>query len=182
MKNFNRQFLLFLGNRNNKQIHPILSNKKSPQTPTISKRWSGAVLVLSFAGFLDSAYLSLQHYLGFEVTCSLVHGCEQVLTSSYSVMFGIPVALLGVLYYLAVFLAMVAYLDRKQFVFFLVAVILPIIGFFFTLWFLFVQAILLKAFCLYCLVSAGITVGLFVLSAYYIFYGYRKGIGRNGAV
>jgi uncharacterized membrane protein len=134
-------------------------------------------LVVSFAGFLDSAYLTLKHYLAFQVPCSITHGCEEVLGSSYADIFGIPVALLGVLYYLAVFVSMVAFLDKGRFVFLKAVIAFPFVGFFFTIWFVFVQAVVLQAFCLYCLLSAGLTSALFALSVYYLFYGYRKSIG-----
>jgi uncharacterized membrane protein len=140
----------------------------------LDKWWIAGVLLFSFAGFLDAAYLTFKHYFAFQVPCSLVHGCEEVLGSSYATLFGIPVALLGALYYLAVFLAMVAFIDKGKFTFFKVVIGLPFAGFFFTIWFVFVQAVLLQAFCLYCLLSAGFTSALFLLSAYYIFYGYRK--------
>ena len=135
--------------------------------PSVPKWWIGGVLVLSFAGFLDASYLTAKHYLHFEVTCSFLNGCEQVLTSSYATIFGVPVALLGALYYLAVFTSGVAFLDRKKLIFLKAAVLLPVAGFLFTLWFLFTQVFLLQAFCLYCLVSALITTLLFMLSMYY---------------
>jgi len=127
------------------------------------------VVILSFGGFLDSSYLTAKHYLHFEVTCSFLNGCEQVLTSSYSTMFGIPVALLGVLYYLAVFLSAVAFLDRKKPIFLKAMVLFPVAGFAFSLWFVFVQAFLLEAFCLYCLLSALIAGCLFILTLCYFF-------------
>lgn len=135
--------------------------------PSVPKWWIGGVLLLSFAGFLDASYLTAKHYLHFDITCSFLNGCEQVLNSSYATILGVPVALLGALYYLAVFVSLVAFLDRKKLIFLKVAVVLPIVGFLFTLWFLFTQVFLLQAFCLYCLFSALLTTLLFVLSAYY---------------
>ena len=126
-------------------------------------------MVLSFAGFLDAVYLTANHYFDFSVTCSLVHGCEQVLNSSYATIFGVPIALMGALYYLAVFLAAIAFIDRKKFIFLKVVTILPISGFFFTIWLIITQAFFLEAFCLYCLISAAFTTGLFCLSFFMIF-------------
>jgi len=152
------------------------------QAPKVPKWWLAGVLLFSFAGFLDSAYLTLQHYIGFKLVCSVVYGCEEVLGSSFATLFGVPVALLGFLYYVALFLAAVAFIDRKKFVFLKFMVVVPIAGFFFTIWLVVIQAFILEAFCLYCLISAGLTTGLFFLSAYYLFYGYRKGIGSNRGI
>jgi uncharacterized membrane protein len=147
------------------------------QQKQIPKWWIGGVLLFSFIGFLDSAYLAAKYYLGGEVPCSLVHGCEEVLGSSFADLFGVPIALFGVFYYLSISLFAIAFIDRKKFVFLKAVVVLPIMGFFFTIWLIFVQAVLLEAFCLYCLISAGATSVLFALSVYYLFYGYRKSIG-----
>ena len=119
------------------------------------------MLGLSFAGFLDAAYLTAKHYLGFEIPCSILNGCEQVLSSQYATVFGMPVALFGAFYYLAVLLLIVAFLDRKNAVFLKGAVLLPIGGFLATLWFVFAQIVLLDALCFYCLVSGLLTTSLF---------------------
>jgi len=125
-------------------------------------------------------YLTAKHYFDFSVTCSIVRGCEQVLNSSYATVFGVPIALVGVFYYLVIFLAAVAFIDRGKFIFLKTMVIVPISGFFFTIWLLIIQAFFLEAFCLYCLLSAAFTTGLFVLSLLMIFrYVVIKGSGKQ---
>ncbi|HCM36796.1 MAG: hypothetical protein A3J30_00440 [Candidatus Wildermuthbacteria bacterium RIFCSPLOWO2_02_FULL_47_9c] len=141
---------------------------QNQQSRSAPKWWLGSTLALSFVGFLDASYLTAKHYLNFEIPCSILNGCEQVLTSQYATLFGVPVALLGALYYLAVFLLAVVYLDRGKEIFLKGAVFLPIAGFFATLWFLFVQGVLLRALCFYCLASALITTLLFCLSLFYL--------------
>jgi len=118
-------------------------------------------LFVSFIGFLDSAYLTATHYSGVLAPCIIVHGCDTVTTSSYSQIGGIPVALLGALYYLCVFLLILAFLDTKKRIFFVVARILTLVGFLFSLWFLYVQAALLHAYCIYCLGSLTTSTILF---------------------
>ena len=141
-----------------------------------------AMLGLSFAGVLDAAYLTAKHYLGFEIPCSILNGCEQVLSSQYATVFGMPVALFGAFYYLAILLLIVAFLDRKKAIFLKGAVLLPIAGFAATLWFLFAQIFLLNALCFYCLVSGFLTTSLFVLSTYFIWHGYFEGFRRKGNI
>lgn len=60
------------------------------------------VLSLAVIGLADAVYLSVKHYLGGAVPCSLTEGCDTVLTSPYAVFGGLPVALWGAFYYLTV--------------------------------------------------------------------------------
>src|SRR3990167_2289058 len=145
---------------------------QNQQSRSAPKWWLGSTLALSFVGFLDASYLTAKHYLGFEIPCSILNGCEQVLSSQYATVFGMPVALFGAFYYLAVLLLIVAFLDRKNAVFLKGAVLLPIGGFLATLWFVFAQIFLLDALCFYCLVSGLLTTSLFALSVYFVWHGY----------
>src|SRR5690348_14780226 len=62
----------------------------------------GGAIILSFLGFLDAAYLTILHYKNVIPPCSIAHGCETVLTSQYATLGPIPIALLGVFFYLVV--------------------------------------------------------------------------------
>jgi uncharacterized membrane protein len=156
----------------------------NPQTQNkaVPRWWLGGMLVFSFFGFLDASYLTAKHYLGFQVPCTILDGCEQVLTSQYASIFGIPVALFGAAYYLAVFLFVVAYVDRKQRIFLQGAVLLPIAGFLASAGFMVIQVFILNAFCFYCVLSAALTTVLFALSLHFIWHGYFKSDRRNTAV
>lgn len=120
-----------------------------------------AFLVVSFLGFLDSTYLTIKHYQGEVPPCSIIHGCEVVTTSKYSEIAGISVALLGALFYLAILLLAIGYIDSKKASVLKIICYLTPVGFVMSLWFLFVQAVLLKAYCQYCLFSAVTSTALF---------------------
>ena len=60
-------------------------------------------LVLSLIGITDSVYLTVHHYTAEPVPCSIVAGCEQVLTSSYAEISGIPLAAFGAAAYFVAF-------------------------------------------------------------------------------
>lgn len=68
-------------------------------------RWAAPVtLLLSVAGLLFSAYLTLEHYTtAVALVCpeTGVVNCAKVTSSPQSELFGIPVALLGLLYFAA---------------------------------------------------------------------------------
>ena len=93
----------------------MLTSEASSNKPAASSNWFAiACLIVSAFGFADATYLTTQHYLGLPVACSILEGCEQVTTSPYSLIFGIPVALLGSIFYLTALILCVIYLDSKK--------------------------------------------------------------------
>lgn len=136
------------------------SNKPSALIP---KLLIWGLILVSLAGFLDATYLTAKHYLGTPIPCSILDGCDEVTTSQYSVIAGIPVALLGSLYYLTIFILSVAYADTKKEWFAYVASHLTAVGFLASLWFVYLQFFVLHALCLYCLFSAVTSTILFIL-------------------
>jgi uncharacterized membrane protein len=122
-----------------------------------------AAAVVALVGVLDSVYLTLEHLSGRSVRCVVVSGCDAVLSSSYATIFGnVPLAAAGAVGYFAVFslatLAAFGYRGARG-----PAAALVALMFAFTLWLLYVQAFVLRAFCTYCLLSAAVTTTLFVL-------------------
>lgn len=127
-------------------------------------RWlPGAMLVVSMLGFADAMFLTVKHYTGTTVPCSITHGCDVVTSSVYSSILGIPVALLGSAFYIAVFALVFFALDQQKVALLRLAGRATIVGFLASLWFLFAQAFLIHAFCQWCLGSAITSTVLFVL-------------------
>ncbi len=61
------------------------------------------MIVLTLIGIALTAYLTYVHYAGIKVACVQGHNeCEAVQTSTYSKVAGVPVALLGLIGYIAV--------------------------------------------------------------------------------
>lgn len=134
-----------------------------------------AFLLVSFLGFIDASYLSVKHFVGTPLPCSVLRGCEEVTSSQYSVIGGIPVALLGAIYYLAIFVLVLSFLNGKlsfsgvdsgtpenQDKLLKLAARLTIIGLIASLWFIYLQLFIIKAICLYCMFSAFTSVTLFI--------------------
>jgi len=130
---------------------------------SISHILIGAFLLTTFIGFADAAYLTAKHYAGSIPPCSLTNGCEAVLTSAYATVGNIPIALAGSIYYLALFVAGVIYLDTKNARVLKAAAYITFIGFIASAILVGLQTLVIKAFCLYCLASAGTSTLLFVL-------------------
>ena len=129
----------------------------------ISKRIAAGFIALGFLGFLDSSYLAAKYYLGTPINCSIFEGCNQVASSPYAVMFGLPVALYGVAYYLAIFIATIAALDAGSAKIFRLVSWATVLGLLASAYFTYLQAFVISAWCIYCLGSAAISTILFVL-------------------
>ena len=127
-------------------------------------RWlKVSLLVVSLIGFIDAVYLTANHYFGVVAPCFVVQGCEQVTTSSYSQILGIPVALFGAIYYLVVLTIALRYAEKKQFKMLQIFHYITVVGLVMSLWFLYVQAFIIEAWCMYCLGSAVSSILLFIL-------------------
>ncbi|MBI5912936.1 vitamin K epoxide reductase family protein [Candidatus Azambacteria bacterium] len=123
--------------------------------------------IVSSIGLLDAAYLTIKHYRGGVPPCT-IHGCEVVLTSAQSEIAGVPVALLGALYYAAIFLLSLAYvISKKEKVLRHAAYITPA-GFIASAYFVYLQLFVINAICLYCMASATTSTMLFMLGMYVI--------------
>ncbi len=120
------------------------------------------VFIIALLGFIDASYLSIEHFQNIIPPCSVTGGCEVVLTSIYSTIFGVPVSLLGAIYYLIIMIGTLIFLESKNPILFKWSLLLTIPGFLFSLWFVYIQIFELHSYCIYCLGSFLTTTILFV--------------------
>ena len=118
--------------------------------------------IVAAVGLADSVYLTIHHLTAVPVPCSIISGCETVLTSQYAEIGGIPLAAFGALaYFLAFsFAILAAFGNRTMWTLFGVQVTLMGL---FTAWLIYLQAFVIEAFCQFCLLSALTTFTLFIL-------------------
>jgi uncharacterized membrane protein len=107
----------------------------------------------AFLGLIDSAYLGINSLQGFVVPCGVTGGCEEVLNSSYSHLFGLSISWFGFCFYglvaASALLSVFGFPGSLR-----VSMAASVLAFIVTLYLLYVQAFVLKAFCQYCLLSA----------------------------
>ena len=139
-------------------------NNSSMQPNSVPKNISWALPIVSVLGFADALYLTVKHYQGVAPSCIIFSGCDTVATSVYATIGPIPVALLGVIFYFFMLLLSLMYLDRRAKSALVVALLVSSVGVLFTLWFLYLQVFVIKAFCVYCIFSAITSITLFFLS------------------
>ncbi len=122
------------------------------------------VLIIALIGFADSTYLVIEHYQGVIPPCSIIGGCELVLTSVYASIIGIPVSLLGAIYYFIILVGSFAYLDTKKTEILKWTMLFTVFGILASPWFVFLQVFIIKSYCVYCLGSVITSTILFVMA------------------
>ncbi len=122
---------------------------------------------LAFLGLADALYLSYAHLTQNPLACSILEGCAIVANSPYSKIWGVPIAYLGVLYYIGMlkmafwanFVPLLQHAGRKLFIWG------AVLGASASVLFVYIQYTYIGAFCIYCLLSA-IATWLLGLCAY----------------
>lgn len=138
-------------------------------------------VMLAFLGIGDSVLLSLNYLSGEPMeSCPIFEdGCSAVTTSPYSAPLGIPLAFLGVGYYLLQTILMGAYLWKRRDIVLRAIVILATMGFAASMLFIFIQAFLIYAFCFYCILSA-VTSTLLAAIAWILFFSQARNSEPSG--
>src|SRR6058998_4192636 len=115
--------------------------------------------LVSLIGLGDAIYLTVQDLTGQSLRCTIVSGCNEVLSSPYAHIGSFPLAALGAIAYFTVFSLSVLAAFRYPLAKSLLAILLA--GMFATtLWLLYLQAFVIHHFCQYCLLSAAVTTVL----------------------
>jgi uncharacterized membrane protein len=135
-------------------IEPV-AGASIPKLPVV-----GAIVALM--GLADATYLTIHHLTAVPVPCSIIAGCETVLTSKYAEIGGIPLAAFGAAaYFVAFSLALLAaFGNRMMWMLFGIQVILMSIV---TVGLLYLQGFVIGAFCQFCLISAATTFAMLII-------------------
>ena len=130
----------------------------------------GVILILAFAffGLADSAYLAQHEIAGTPLLCNIqnLSGCNVVAQSAYSHLFGIPLAVYGIIFYGIVFalaaFELVVYdqLLRRA------LQALALFGVLFSAGATLLQVFVIQALCVYCLTSAFLALLVFLIACF----------------
>jgi len=127
------------------------------------------ILPLAIGGLAVSWLIYHKKNKNEKLVCIIGKDCDTVIHSQYSKTLGIPNEILGILYYaLVVALAILSYIGLEMIgpvplPFFLL--IIAGAAAIFSIVLIFIQAFVLKEWCEYCLVSATISIVIFVIEA-----------------
>jgi uncharacterized membrane protein len=119
-----------------------------------------ASAAVATVGLGIAAYLTIVHYAGGSPVCAIAHGCATVQKSSYAEVSGVPVALLGLLGYVAILLSLLRDDELAR----TVTAMLTLAGFAFSAWLTYVEVARIEAICIWCVGSAICMTLLAILS------------------
>ncbi|MCK5026807.1 MAG: vitamin K epoxide reductase family protein [Candidatus Pacebacteria bacterium] len=123
------------------------------------------VVVLSALGLLIAGYLTVRHFQHAQIGVCPVFGdgCDIVTSSKYSVLFGfLPLALLGVFYYLTIFTAQTIYAFSGNKTVLEFSAYISTMGALFSVYLLYLQGFVIGAYCFYCVSSAIVSLLIFL--------------------
>jgi uncharacterized membrane protein len=137
--------------------------------PVSSPRWrlvlTVALLVLAVAGTAISAYLAWENSQGKTGVCTVVHGCSTVQESKYGKILGIPISMPGLGLYLVLVAAAAVVISNyrgwRPYAT-LVGFYGAFFGFAFSVYLTYLEAFVIDAWCIYCIVSALLLTALVI--------------------
>lgn len=121
------------------------------------------VTVLALVGFVITSYLTYLHYANTRSFCDLSESisCDVVTTSIYSEVFGIPVSVMGMVYFIFnIFLVMFVKSPKSYLIVFLITLFVLFPSYYLTG----IEAFVLKAWCILCETSKVLMVLTLIIS------------------
>ena len=118
----------------------------------LDKRLRIIGLVLAVFGIGITTYLTYIKYAGIEPVCSIVNGCEVVLTSKYSSLLGVPLSVFGLIGYAGIVLGLIIDGERGR----TLSAFFALVGMLQSLYLLYREVITLDAYCMWCLGSLAV--------------------------
>ena len=122
--------------------------------------------VLVVIGLLVSIYMTIYKVTSNEALCLGSGDCSTVNASRYSEVYGIPIAIIGVAGYFAILL--VHWYERREKFFEkngpMLIFGLALAGFLFTVYLIYIEFAILRAFCPFCLTSQAAMTIIFITS------------------
>lgn len=126
------------------------------------------IFILGLFGFWVARHIRKHKVAGKPLVCPIKFDCHTVVHSDYSRFFGIPVEILGMAYYGAVFVFYFAsFILPGFFPDFMTSfmMLLSLVAFLFSAYLISVQIFILKKGCSWCIVSAFICLLIIILTA-----------------
>ena len=131
-------------------------------------------LLLAISGLGLSAYLTYVHYNPGALVCS-GDGCSIVQLSKYSKMFGVPIALFGVMMF-AVLIAGIVLRELRDDLVDLIntgMVMILVAAVLYWAYLTYLEAYVIHAFCQWCVITSIVTIVLLVVESFRWYQGYR---------
>ena len=123
------------------------------------------IIVSSLLGVADMSYLTSAHFNKAPLICGAIpalSSCNAVASSAFSLIYGVPVSLIGLIFYLMLLGGIAFYcFYRSSYRLLSTLFYLTLAGLAFSLYLVYTEAEILHQFCQYCLSSDILTVIIF---------------------
>jgi uncharacterized membrane protein len=116
-------------------------------------------LALTVLGLGIAGYLVYVHYADIDPVCNIAHGCHKVQTSEYAKLAGVPVALLGLIGYVIIFVSLLVPGETAR----MSAAFTALVGFGFSMYLTYRELFTIDAICQWCVGSAILMTGLAIV-------------------
>ena len=126
----------------------------------LDRRLYRTAVALTIVGIAIAAYLTYVHYAGIESACS-TGGCEVVQTSEWADVYGLPVAVLGLIGYISILGSLLVLRGDAQL---FVSAALSLVGFLYSGYLTYQELFTIKAICQWCVGSAVILTLLAIVT------------------
>jgi len=135
--------------------------------------WPQTVGFYAFIAFAAAGGFGVALYIYYtkrhhkQLVCPTGSDCNVVVTSRYSKFFGVPLEYWGMFYYAVIFTAYIVLIFAPHLLsgLFLAGLIMfTAAAFLFSLYLLFAQAFLLRQWCIWCILSAALSIMIFIIS------------------
>jgi uncharacterized membrane protein len=128
-----------------------------------SRALRNTMIVLAVVGLGIASYVTYVHYAGIKPACTAGESCTKVQTSIYSELDGVPVALMGLIGYIAILASLlVSESETSRFA----TLILTLGGFGFSAYLTYRELFSIHAICEWCVTSAIVMTILMLLSVW----------------
>lgn len=128
--------------------------------------FANIIVFSALAGFIVSAYIYFKKKGKKKLVCPIRSSCDKVVHSKYSTMFGIPLEVMGMVYYLFIGLAynviLLSGIDYSPFI--KILTLFSLASVVMSLYLLSVQVFILKQWCAWCLTSSALSILIFIFS------------------
>ena len=119
------------------------------------------MLALTLIGIADAVYVAHGNYTGASLWCPILDGCNTVINSPYSRVFGVPMSYFGFIYYVFMFGLAVSNSLRFR------AILYAALGAFSSIYFMYLQLGFIRQVCSYCIVSVITSLLLFLVALWH---------------
>ncbi len=127
------------------------------------------VFILGVCGFFVAFHIYKKKRGNQPLVCPIRFDCHTVVHSNYAKFFGIPVEILGMLYYLSIIVGYLFLIFSPAALsdnFIVALIVLSLIAFLFSAYLIGVQIFILKKGCSWCIVSAFICLAIFLVTVF----------------